>query len=75
MVSHAQTVEDGGPMRAPDTTLHHEGTSLEFMQIAIVVRRPYSLLDFTQRLVIRASQGTGVARANRRRRRPTTATR
>jgi methylglyoxal synthase len=59
MVSRAQTVEDGGPRRPPFVTLHHSGTAKEFIRIAMVVRQPYALRDFTAQLVIRASQVTG----------------
>ncbi len=59
MVARSQTVEDGGPRRPPTTTLHHAGTTKEFLRVEMVIRRPFSLLDFTQRLVIRASQITG----------------
>lgn len=59
MVARSQTVEDGGPRRPPFITLHHAGTAREFMRIEMVVRRPFSLQDFTARLVIRASQVTG----------------
>lgn len=55
----SQTVEDGAARLVPFTTLHHEGTEREFIRIEMVVRRPWSLQDFDQRLVIRASQVTG----------------
>lgn len=58
MVSRAQTVEDGGPRQRIDQTLHHEGTPEEFLRIEMVVRQPYSLKNFSQRLVIRASRVT-----------------
>ncbi len=50
-VARWQTVEDGGP-RQP-------GTEEEFLRVEIVVRRPYSLTNFSRRLVLRASQVTG----------------
>lgn len=59
MVARAQTVEDGGPRRPIHQTLHHEATPREFMRIEMIVRRPFSLLDFSQRLVVRASMVTG----------------
>jgi hypothetical protein len=59
MVSRSQTVEDGGPRQRIDTWLSHEGTPEERIRIEITVRRPYSLINFTQRLVIRASKATG----------------
>ena len=59
MVARSQTVEDGGPRRPIVRTLHHEGTEREFVRVEMVVRRPFSLLDFSQRLVARASQVTG----------------
>ena len=55
----SQTVEDGQARRPPFTTLHHEGTAVEFMRVEMDVRRPWSLLDFDRKLVIRASQITG----------------
>jgi len=59
MVSRQQTVEDGGPRRAPDITLHHEGTTTEFIRVSMPIRRPYSMLDFSAQLVIDASRVTG----------------
>ena len=59
MVSRSQTVEDGGPRRPIERTLHHAGTPEEFVRVEMVIRRPYSLMDFSQRLVIRASLVTG----------------
>ncbi|MDP2319553.1 MAG: hypothetical protein Q8O42_09485 [Acidobacteriota bacterium] len=47
----------------PFTTLHNEGTAREFIRIELVVRRPWSLLDMEHKLVIRASQHTGVVTA------------
>jgi hypothetical protein len=58
MVSRSQTVEDGGPRQRIDTWLLHEGTPEEKIRIEIVIRRPYSLLNFTQRLVIRAEKAS-----------------
>jgi len=58
MVARTQTVEDGGPRRPIVRTLHFEGTPQEFVRVEMVIRRPYSLLDFTHRLVVRASQVT-----------------
>lgn len=63
MVSWSQTVEDGGPRRLPLTTLHHAGSAREFIRIEMAVRRPFSTLDYTARLVVRASQVTGLVTA------------
>ena len=59
MVAPSQTVEDGLARRPPFTTLHGEGTAAEFIRVEMEVRRPWSLLDFDRRLVIRASLITG----------------
>lgn len=58
MVARSQTVEDGGPRQRIDRHLLHEGTTEERVRIEIAVRRPYALINFTQRLVIRASRAT-----------------
>lgn len=58
MVSHAQTVEDGGPRRPVVWHLLHEGSEKETMRAEMVIRRPYALLDFTLRLVIKAEKHT-----------------
>lgn len=63
MVSRAQTAEDGGPRRSIERWLLHEGTPEETIRIEMVVRRPYSLLDFTDRLVIRACRDGKVTMA------------
>lgn len=57
-VAASQTVEDGMARRWPLTTLHHEGGVDEYIRIEMVVRRPWSCLDFERRLVIRASRET-----------------
>lgn len=54
----AQTVEDGGPMQRIDCHLIDGGTPEERIRIEMVVRQPYSLVNFTQRLVIRATRAT-----------------
>lgn len=59
MLASSQTVEDGQARRAPFTTLHFEGTAIEFIRIEMAVRRPWSLQDLDRKLVIRASQVTG----------------
>lgn len=64
MVSRSQTVEDGGPRQPIDWTLHYAGTPREFARIEMAVRRPYSLMNFTHRLVIRASMVTGEVTAS-----------
>jgi hypothetical protein len=64
MVAQWQTVEDGGPRQAIDRLLCHEGTEEEFIRVEITVRRPYSLMNFTQRLIIRASMVTGEVTAS-----------
>jgi hypothetical protein len=58
MVARSQTVEDGGPRRPVLWHLLQEGTADETMRVEMVIRRPYSLMDFTQRLVIRANRHT-----------------
>lgn len=63
MVSRSQTVEDGGPRQRIDRTLHFEGTPEEFIRLEMAVRRPYATVNFTQRLVIRASMVTGAVTA------------
>jgi hypothetical protein len=59
MVSRSQTVEDGGPRQLIERTLLDEDTPTEIVRIEMQIRRQYSLVNFTQRLVIRASQVTG----------------
>jgi hypothetical protein len=59
MVSRSQTVEDGGPRQVIERQLFDEDMPTEFMRIEMVIRRPYSLVNFTQRLVLRASKVTG----------------
>lgn len=59
VVARSQTVEDGGPRQPIDWTLHHAGQAEEFARIEMAVRRPNALMNFTKRLVIRASQVTG----------------
>ena len=56
MLSHAQTIEDSDPQRFPRWTLHHEGTTFEYVREEVSVRRPYSCADFSQYLVVRHSQ-------------------
>lgn len=63
MVTHSQTVEDGGPRRPVLWHLLHEGTPEETMRAEMVIRRPFSLIDFTPRLVIKACKHTGVITA------------
>lgn len=58
MLARAQTVEDGGPNQRIDRHLIDGGTPDERIRIEIAVRKPYSLVNFTQRLVIRASRDT-----------------
>jgi len=50
------TVEDADPRALPDMTLHHEYTSLEFVQYKVSVRVPRTLVNFQQSLYIRLSQ-------------------
>lgn len=64
MVSHGQTVEDGGPRQRIDWTLQHAGTPEEFARIEMVIRRPFSLTNFSRRLVICASMVTGEVTAS-----------
>lgn len=63
-VARSQTVEDGGPRQRIDRTLHFEGTPQEFIRVEMVIRRPFSLVNFTQRLVIRASKETEAVTAS-----------
>lgn len=56
MLCHSQTVEDSDPHRFPRWTLHHEGTTFEYIREEVSVRRPYSCADFDQYLVVRHSQ-------------------
>ena len=58
MVARSQTVEDGGPRRPVIWRLLHEGAPEETMRAEMVIRRPYALTDFTQRLIIRAEKHT-----------------
>jgi hypothetical protein len=64
MVARSQTVEDGGPRQRIDTHLLREGTPEETIRIEMMIRRPYALMNFTQRLVIRASKATEAVTAS-----------
>ena len=55
----SQTIEDSEARQAPFTTLHFEGTVLEFLRVEMSIRQPWSMRDLDRRLVIRASQVTG----------------
>lgn len=56
MLCHSQTIEDSDPTRFPRWTLHHEGTTFEYVREEVSVRRPFSCADFDQYLVVRHSQ-------------------
>jgi hypothetical protein len=54
--AHLCTIEDGEPIHWPDMTLQNEMTSFEYVQYKVCVRRPLSLVNFTEQVVIRLSQ-------------------
>lgn len=56
MLAHSQTIEDVDPVRYPTWTIHHEGTTFEYIREEVSVRRPYALTDFETGLVLRHSQ-------------------
>lgn len=51
-----QTVEDWEARAMPDMTLQHADTTFEFVQYQFSVRKPMTLTNFRETVVIRLSQ-------------------